>query len=100
MSAWHATLTYTLAVETDIAGLSRSLAAHNGSATVEGTTLSIDLSLASAHVESFAAAAQLATYLARRALFDTELVVTAQRGLNVVQDSTPAVATPRRPSET
>jgi hypothetical protein len=85
MSTWHATLTYTLAVEADVAGLSRALALHHGRATVDGTTLFIDLSLTSPEIRSFAAAVQLATYLARRALYDAELVVTAQQGLYVVQ---------------
>jgi hypothetical protein len=94
MSTWHATLTYTLAVEVDVAALSRALAAHQGRATRDGTTLFIDLSLGPADIRSFPAAAQLATYVARRALFDAELVVTAQTGLNVVR--VPAVGVVER----
>ena len=95
MSTWHATLTYTLAVEVDVATLSRALAAHHGRATRDGTTLSIDLSLGPADIRSFPAAAQLATYVARRALFDAELVVTAQTGLNVVRVPAVDVVEPR-----
>jgi hypothetical protein len=95
MSTWHATLTYTLAVEADVATLSRSLAAHHGRATRDGTTLCIDLSLGPADIRSFPAAAQLAIYLARRALFDAELVVTAQDGLSVVRVPSVGAVEPR-----
>jgi hypothetical protein len=93
MNTWHATLTYTLAVESDVERLSAALADHDGTVGLDGTRLAIELSLRSVHIESLQAAARLATYLARRALYAAELVVESENGLTVVlQPATEHVA--------
>ena len=86
MGTWHATLTYLLGTEPDLATLRRSLAEHDGTVTFDGRRLSIDLDLRSVHIDSLQSAARLATYLARRALYDAALIVEAESGLTVRLD--------------
>jgi len=85
MATWHATLTYTLAVEpSGSQRLSSALHTHDGTAHLDGRSLTIDLFVRSAHIDSLQSAARLASYLARRAIFAAGLSVAAEDGLSVV----------------
>ena len=85
MATWHATLTFTLAAEPpDTVRLAEALHAHDGTAYLDGRTLTVDLFVRSVHVASLQSAARLATYVARRAIFAAGLTVAAENGLGVV----------------
>jgi hypothetical protein len=89
MNTWHATLSYTLALDSDLEALAAALAADHGTARAEGRTLVIELPLRSVHIESLQSAARLAAYRARRALYAAGTVVASEDGLTVVLE--PAV---------
>ena len=85
MATWHATLTYTLAVEpSGSQRLSAALRTHDGTAHVDGRVLTIDLFVRSTYVGTLQSAARLASYVARRAIFAAGLSVATEDGLSVV----------------
>jgi hypothetical protein len=93
MATWHATLTFTLAAKPlDTTKLAEVLHTHDGTAHVDGRTLTVDLFLRSAHITSLPSAARLATYVARRAIFAAGATVAAQDGLTVVLAPAPGPA--------
>jgi hypothetical protein len=96
MNTWHATLTYTLALDSDLEALAAALIADDGTARADGRTLVIELPLRSAHIGSLQSAARLAAYRARRALYAAGTVVASEDGLTVVlepaADLAPAVS--------
>jgi hypothetical protein len=85
MATWHATLTYTLAVEpSGSERLATALRPHDGTAHLDARSLTIDLFVRSAHIASLQSAARLASYIARRAIFAAGLSVATEDGLSVV----------------
>jgi len=85
MATWHATLTYTLAVEpSGSQRLSTALRAYDGTAHIDGHVATIDLFVRSTHVDSLQSAARLASYVARHAIFAAGLSVATEDGLSVV----------------
>jgi hypothetical protein len=85
MATWHATLTYTLAVEPpDPEALTHLLHAHDGTAHVDGSTLTVDVFVRSAQIDSLQSAARLAGYIVRRAIFAAGVGVATENGLTVV----------------